>query len=134
VRSLTGSDAHGELSPVVVIGEQDQHAVGGRELQRTLGDQPQRVLDGSPGQELRSDLGRGLQPALAYLGLLEQPGVFHRDARRRGQCLQHHLVLRGELRGGALLGQVQIAEHLITHPHRRTEKAAHRRMVGWEPD
>jgi hypothetical protein len=71
---------------------------------------------------------------LPHPSLLEQPGVFHRDPGRRGQRLQHHFVFGGELGGALFLGQVQVAEDLVAHPHRNTEEAAHRGMVRREAD
>ncbi len=80
------------------------------------------------GQQPGGDLGAGLDPALLAAGRLVQPGVLHRHARRGAQRDQHRLVVLGELAAAALIGQVQVAEHLVADPHRHAEEAAHRRV------
>jgi hypothetical protein len=78
----------------------------------------------SPGSEPDS----GLDPALLAAGRLVQPGVLHRHAGRGAQRDQHRLVVLGELAAAALVGQVQVAEHLVADPDRDAEEAAHGRM------
>ena len=125
---------------VMGVGAQhDRRRVRDRELQRALGDQSQRILLTRAGQQLVPDLGRGLQPLLPQLALLEQVRVVHRDPGRRGEGLDEDLVVGGELRGAhllgaVLLGEVQVAEHRVAHPDRDAEKGPHRRMMRREPD
>lgn len=68
------------------------------------------------------------QPPLPAAAVLVQAGVVDRDARRGRQGAQHGLVLVVEFRAAALVGQVQVSEDLVAHPHRRTEEGRHRRM------
>ena len=60
-----------------------------------VGDELQRV-DLVVGQQLVGDLGGRGRPLLAPGALLEEPGVRDGHARRRGQRLDEHLVLRAE--------------------------------------
>ena len=58
------------------------------------------------------------QPGLALGGLLVQPGVLDRHARRRSQRDDDALVGLGEVAAARLLGQVEVAEHLVADPYR----------------
>jgi hypothetical protein len=114
--------------------ELDERGVGLGQLHRPLRDHPEHGLGRTAGQQLGGDLAGRLQPPLAAHHLLEQVRVLHRDAGCRGQRLHHQLVVGGELVGATLLGQVQVAVHLVADPDGNAEEAAHRRMVGREAD
>jgi hypothetical protein len=86
-----------------------------------------------PGQQVRGHVSGRLQPPLAPPRLLVEAGVLHRDAGRGGQRDHDRLVLLVELAAAALLGQVQVAEHLVAHAYGHAEKRAHRRMAWREP-
>jgi hypothetical protein len=117
------------------VGTQHQECrVRRREFPRALSDQPQRVVLTRAGQELVPDLRRCFQPLLPQPALLEQIGVVHRDPGRRREGLDQDLVVRGELPAALLLGQVQVAEHCVTHPDGHPKEGAHRRVVRREAD
>src|SRR6266516_4370239 len=57
----------------------------------------------------------------------------HRHPRRRGERDKHGLVILVELAAAPLLGEIEVAEHLIPDPDRGAKKGAHGRMAGREP-
>ena len=65
------------------------------------------------GQQQRRELGGGVEPAAALLGLGVPPRVRDRRARRRRQRDRQLLVVGGELTARDALGQVQVAEDLL---------------------
>ena len=75
------------------------------------------------------DLGGGLQPALPSIRGGVEAGVV--DGHAGGHRQRHHrlLVVGGELGGGALLGEVEVAEDVVADTDRHAEEAAHRRVV-----
>jgi len=119
----------GDRQPAALLVGQGEHGqVGTRQLERLPGDVGQHLGGRRAGQQPRGDLGAGLDPALLAAGRLVEPGVLHRYADRGAQRDQHRLVVLGEFPVASLVGQVQVAEHLIADPHRDAEEAAHRRM------
>lgn len=72
------------------------HPVGTGDLLQQARDQPQRLLP-VDAQQLAGDLGRGPQPPLLAVGLLEQARVLHRDTRGRGQRGEQLLVVLAEV-------------------------------------
>ncbi len=127
LRVLPVRDRHHELA---VLRQHQGDQVGVSQGSDGPGDQLQRAL--VTGEHAAGDVGRLRQPLLPVLGLGEEAGVLDRDARGRRERLHDLLVLGGE--GLAVVaGQVQVAEHLLAHPDRHPEEAAHRRMVGREP-
>ena len=92
-----------------------------------------------PGQQPLGDLGAGPQPALLAARLLVQPGVVDRHAGRGGERDQQRLVLLVELGAVFLLGQVEVAVHLVADPDRHAQEGPHRRvpvreagrLAGW---
>ena len=67
------------------------------------------------------------------LGALGQAGVLDRHARRpRRAPARPRRRPVGERAAGALLGQVEVAEDRLAHPHRHPEERLHRRMAGRE--
>ena len=99
-----------------------------------VGDEPKNRCRIGTGQQFGADVAGGLDPRLPDLGLLVEPGVVDRDARRCSQGLDQHLVVLAERLPAGLLGQVQVAEHLVADPHRHPEERPHRRMVGRKTD
>ena len=63
-----------------------------------------------------------------------QPGVVDGHRRGAGQPDDEFLVELTEVGGVDLVGQVQVAEHLVADLDRDTEKGTHRRMMGREPE
>jgi hypothetical protein len=61
-----------------------------------------------------------------------QPGVLDRHAGRGGQPEDQLLVDVRENLARGLVGQVQVAEHLVPHPHGHAEEGPHGRVVGRE--
>ena len=70
------------------------------------------------------------EPQLAQLGV--EPGVLDRDAGSRGQADDQLLVDVAEHVGRPLVGEVEVAEELVTYPDRHPEERAHRRVTRWE--
>ncbi|KFD44678.1 hypothetical protein IU11_00060 [Cellulosimicrobium sp. MM] len=62
-----------------------------------------------------------------------EPRVLDRDARGGGERDHGRLVLRGELLapapGDLLVGEVEVAEHRVAHPHRDAEERVHGRVA-----
>ena len=86
------------------------------------------------GQQVGADIAGGLDPQLAGVRGLIEPGVVDCDAGGAGQREHQYLVGLGEGRPVCLLGQVEVAVHLIADPDGHAEEAAHRRMVRRKPD
>ena len=63
-----------------------------------------------------------------------ETGVLDGDPGRGREADHELLVDVGEHLGGRLVGQVQVAEHLVAHPDRHAQERSHRRMVGREPE
>ena len=105
-----------------------------------LGD-ADRALQAQPGGEEPLDDGvvEVAGDALAVLdeGEVGDPGVeagvLDGDAGRGGEGDDHLLVDVAEDVVARLVAEVEVAEHLVAHPHRHTEERAHRRVVGREP-
>ena len=116
-----------------VVGERKNRQVSIGQLARLAGDPREDLVRVRPGQELRGDLGAGLDPALAAPGGLVQPRVLHRDTGGGAERQEHRLVILGELPAAALVGEVKVAEHLIPHPDRDAEERLHRGMPGGKP-
>ena len=115
--------------PAAFFVGQGQHGqVGAGQLPGPPGDVGQYLVGRGAGQQPGGDLGAGLYPALLAAGRLVQPGVLHRHAGRGAQRDKHRLVVLGELPAATLVGQVQVAEHLVTDPDRDAEETAHRRV------
>lgn len=110
----------------------DQPHIGGDDLPGLVDDQFQDVRARRTGQEHAGDLAAGPLPAFAQPGLLVQPGVLDGHSGGHRQRRQDGLVLHVELPGAALLGEVEVSEHLVAHPDRHAEEGVHRRMVGRE--
>jgi hypothetical protein len=124
----------GDRHPAALVVRQREHReVGARQLARLGGDARERLVRIGAGQQRGGDLGAGRDPALAVPGGVVQPRILHRHAGRGPEGGQHRLVVVGELAATALIGEVQVAEHLVPHPHRHSEEAAHRRMTVGEP-
>ena len=58
-----------------------------------------------------------------------QPGILDRHPRRGRQADHELLVDVGEHLGRGLVGQVEVAEHLVANPDRHAEERVHRRVV-----
>ena len=84
-------------------------------------------------QEHLADLAGRLHPLPLTDRSLVEPSILDRDPRGRGQRDHDGLVLVGEARGADLLGEVEVAEDLMTDPHRGPHEAAHRGVVRREP-
>ena len=82
-------------------------------------------------QECRDLRGRR-EPALPPRGLVVQPGVLDRDARRGGEGDHDLLVRDGEVVPADLLGEVEVAEHPVPDADRHAEERRHRRVVVGE--
>ena len=106
--------------------------VGPRELPRPVRHDLQGV--GAAGRlgEQTGDLRRRRQPALPASRLLVEPGVLDGHAGRGRERGDDPLVLLGEVALADLLGQVEVAEHLVPDPHRHPEERPHRRVVRRE--
>jgi hypothetical protein len=116
--------------PAAVVVGQGQHGqIGAGQLAGAAGDVGQHLAGRGAGQQPGGDLGTGLDPALLAAGGLVEPGVLDRHAGRRAQGDQDRLVVLGELAAAALVGQVQVAEHLVADPDRDAEEAAHGRVA-----
>ena len=111
-----------------LVGQREHGEVGTGKLACLPGDAGQHLARRRAGQQPGGDLSTGRDPALLTAGRLVQPGVLHRHAGRGAQRDQDGLVILGEPAATALIGQVQVAEHLVADPHRHAEKAAHRRV------
>ena len=99
-----------------------------------VGDQPEHRGRIGAGQQFGADVAGGFDPRLSGLGLFVQPGVVDRDARGRGERLDEYLVVLAERLPARLLGQIQVAEHLVADPYRHSEECPHRRMVRRKAD
>ena len=82
----------------------------------------------------RVHLGDRRLPALAHDRALVEPGVVDGHAGGGGQGGDDALVGGAERLAAALVGEVQVAEHLPTHPDRDAEERAHHRVARREPD
>ena len=113
-----------------------EHAghVGSGEGQNLGGDRPQHVVGIGSRQQRRGHLGGGLPPTAAGLGALGQAGVLDRQPGHGGQRLRDLDVGIGEGVGGALLGEVEVAEDRVAHPDRDAQEGAHLGVLGREPD
>ena len=106
-----------------------------------VANQPDRALERQPGREQTLDDGVMEIPgdALTVVDQREglhrhvQPGVVDGHRRGAGQPDGEFLVELTELGGVDLVGQVQVAEHLVADLDRDTEEGTHRRMVRREP-
>ncbi len=105
-----------------------------RQLERLIGDHPEHRGRLGAAQQFGADVAGGRDPGLPVTRQLVEPGVLHRDARGRGQGLDEHLVVLAERLPVGLVGEVEVAEHLVADAHRDTEKRPHRRVIGREPD
>ncbi|HEY5148331.1 MAG TPA: hypothetical protein VIJ23_00600 [Mycobacterium sp.] len=112
------------------MGNDDGGRVGVGGGHRRLGDPVQRVHRVGRQQPVGEVAGRG-EPPSALLGLGEQPGVGDRRAGRRGQRGDQLFIVGGEHTTGAR-SQMELAEHLIAHPDRHVQEAAHRWVTGCE--
>ena len=63
-----------------------------------------------------------------------EAGVLDRDAGRQRQRADERLVVVGELRPADLVGQVEVAVHLVAHLDRHPEEGRHGRVVGREAE
>ena len=63
-----------------------------------------------------------------------QAGVLDADAGGDRQCLDDHLVIRCELVGADLVGQVEVPVDAVVDLDRGAEERCHRWVPGWEPD
>ena len=61
-----------------------------------------------------------------------QPGVLDRHAGGSGEADDELLVHIGEHLGGGLVGEIEVAEHVVPHAYRHAEERTHRRMVRRE--
>ena len=80
------------------------------------------------------DVRDDLEQLLAALPLVVEAGVLDRDARRDRERTDELLVDLGELVRALLLGQVEVAEHLVAHADRDAQERGHRRVVGREAE
>lgn len=86
------------------------------------------------GQQTAGQFTAGHQPAFAAVHGAVEPGIVDRHPGRGGQGAQHRLVIGVEGGPTVLVGQIQVAEHLRTHPDGGTEESPHRRMTRREAD
>jgi two-component system response regulator DevR len=63
-----------------------------------------------------------------------ESGVLNGDPGRGREADHEFLVDVGEHLGGRLVGQIQVAEHLVAHADGHAQERSHRRMVGREPE
>ena len=132
-----GADPDRDVDPQprpVGGGKHDGDQVGAADLPGALGDQVQRVagiLGVIDGDQLSRDRRGRLQPLAAGAGGLVQTGVLDGHRRGRRQRVGQLLVLGGEPAPSAL-GEVEVAEHLVTDPDRHAQEAVHGRMAGGE--
>ena len=104
--------------------------------------EPSRPLQRQAGREQTLDDGV-VQITGDALAVLDQrkrlhpgvePGVLDGDPGRGREADHELLVDVGEHLGGGLVGQIQVAEHLVAHPDRHAQERSHRRVVGREPE
>jgi len=133
VKAKVALGAGGHQPMPVLLRQREHSQVGAGQVTDLPGDVGQYLAGIGAGQQRHGDFGAGLDPALLAAGRLIQPRVLRRDARRSARRHQHRLVILGEFPAAALVGQVQVAEHLVADPHRHAEEAAHRRVVRREP-
>jgi hypothetical protein len=72
-------------------------------------------------------------PRLTAGDLLVQPSVRDGHPGDGREPLHELLVLGGELLGPELLGEVDVAVHLVPHEDRCSQERPHGRVAGWEP-
>ncbi len=127
-------DPHLPVALALRAGRQQDHAERGvRQLPYLLGRDGQRRLGLLGGEQRGGDGGGAGDPALAAAALLVQPGVLDRHAGCGGEGVHHLLVLGGEGAAALLLGEVEVAEHLLADPDRHAQEGLHLRVVRREP-
>ena len=131
-----GAVAVGDRDPDLVAGSRqcEERGVGDRELASGGHDQREHFACRRATEQPGRDLPARLQPALPLLALLVEPRVLNRESRGGRKCQHELLVSGGELTATALLGEVEVAEHLASHQNRYAEEGAHRRMVRWKAE
>ncbi|GAB3197218.1 hypothetical protein GCM10027062_08460 [Nocardioides hungaricus] len=124
---------HGADGQAVGAGPHDHPGgVGPGQVAGAVGHDLEQLVAHRGREQSRRHLRRGGQPPHLPGGLLVETRVLDGDAGRGGQRHDDALVLVGEGTVAALLGQVEIAEHLVPDPHGDAEERAHRRMVRRE--
>ena len=98
----------------------DQSALCPGELQRLVGDEPEYGGGIGAGEQLGADVAGGRDPRLPVPRLLVEPGVVDRDTGGGGERLDENLVVLAERLPARLLGQVEVAEHLVADADRDT--------------
>ena len=117
------------VGAIVDCGDRNQGCLGVRELEGLVGDELEHAGGIGAGEQFGGDVAGGGDPGLPGLRLFIEAGVVDGDTGGRGERLGEHFVVFAERLAGSLLGQIQVAEHVVADEDRHAEEGAHRGVM-----